>query len=192
VPPPAATAGRARPLPPAERRADILAAVLPLLIEHGEAVTTRQLAQAACVAEGTIFNVFPDKDALIAAALEAALDQEPFERAIEAVDPTLSFPERLLACTRIVQHRTVDIWRLLSALGPRHQRPHGPLPDSPALIAVFAEHRSDITVTPVEAARILRALTLSLTHPMMTGDPMPAERIVALFLDGVRVTGGTA
>src|SRR5690349_3699156 len=43
---------RARPLPPAERRAALVAATLPLISEHGPAVSTRQIAVAAGVAEG--------------------------------------------------------------------------------------------------------------------------------------------
>ena len=70
---------RASALPPDERRSMIVAATLPLLLEHGEMVTTRQIAEAAGIAEGTIFRVFADKDELIAAVIEAALDPEPLE-----------------------------------------------------------------------------------------------------------------
>ena len=48
----------------------IIEAMLPLLLEHGEMVTTRQIAEAAGIAEGTIFRVFADKDELIAAVVE--------------------------------------------------------------------------------------------------------------------------
>ena len=65
---------RARPLPPAQRRAALIAATLSLIREHGADVSTRQIAEAADVAEGTIFRVFPDKAALIDAAVDAAFD----------------------------------------------------------------------------------------------------------------------
>ena len=68
-------------MPAAERRAAIIDAVLPLLIECGSGVTTRQIARAAGVSEGTIFNVFADKHELLAAALQVAIDLAPFERA---------------------------------------------------------------------------------------------------------------
>ena len=53
---------RAAALPPDERRSMIVAATLPLLLEHGDRVTTRQIAEAAGIAEGTIFRAFADKD----------------------------------------------------------------------------------------------------------------------------------
>ena len=65
---------RAEALPADERRAMIVEAMLPLLLEHGEMVTTRQIAEAAGIAEGTIFRVFADKDELIAAVVEHAAD----------------------------------------------------------------------------------------------------------------------
>ena len=50
-------------MPPSERRAAIIRDVLPTLVERGVTVTTRQLASAAGVSEGTLFNVFADKEA---------------------------------------------------------------------------------------------------------------------------------
>ena len=43
--------------------------------------------QAAGVAEGTIFGVFPDKSSLLVAALMQALDPQPTLEAIAAIDP---------------------------------------------------------------------------------------------------------
>jgi len=51
----------------------IVRAVLPLVVEHGAAVTTAQMAQAAGIGEGTIFRVFEDKDELLEACLLEAL-----------------------------------------------------------------------------------------------------------------------
>ncbi|HUO45747.1 MAG TPA: helix-turn-helix domain-containing protein, partial [Acidimicrobiia bacterium] len=56
---------RAEPLAPEDRRQAIVEAVIPLLVERGASVTTREMAEAAGIAEGTIFRVFPDKCALI-------------------------------------------------------------------------------------------------------------------------------
>jgi len=57
------------PLAPEERRTAIIAATLPLLRAEGLHVSTRRIAECAGVAEGTLFRVFPDKAALLAAAL---------------------------------------------------------------------------------------------------------------------------
>ncbi|GAC1383937.1 MAG: TetR/AcrR family transcriptional regulator [Acidimicrobiales bacterium] len=177
---------RASALPADERRSMIVRAALPLLLHSGEMVTTRQIADAAGIAEGTIFRVFPDKDAVIAAVLDAALDVAPLERAISRIDPCLDLPDALEAAIIVMQQRVVDIWRLFSSLGPRahHHRP-GPPADLDALVALFEVHRSELAVTPVAAARLLRALTLAGTHPMLAGTPMRPAEIVGVFLHGV-------
>ena len=68
---------RAPAMSPDDRRRAIVEAVIPLLAEHGSTVTTRQMAEAAGVAEGTIFNVFPDKCALMYEAVKVTMDPSP-------------------------------------------------------------------------------------------------------------------
>src|SRR5882762_9133178 len=87
---------RATALPLEERRSAIVAATLPLFLEHGTGLTTREIAQAAGIAEGTIFRVFDDKTALLDAVIEAALDPAPTEAAIREIDPGLPFEARLV------------------------------------------------------------------------------------------------
>ena len=66
--------GRAPRMSPEARRAAVVAAALPLVTRHGSAVLTADIAAAAGIAEGTIFRVFPDKEALLAACLAAVAD----------------------------------------------------------------------------------------------------------------------
>src|SRR6476659_603630 len=107
---------RASALPPDERRSMIVAATLPLLVEHGDRVTTKQIAEAAGIAEGTIFRAFGDKDEVIAAAIESALDQGPLEAALSAIPAALPFEDGLAAAVVIIQQRVMDIWLLLSSV----------------------------------------------------------------------------
>src|SRR3954451_4282806 len=80
---------------PEERRAALIAATVPLIRDHGLDVTTRQIARAAGVAEGTIFGVFPDKNSLVQAALTDVLDPARAVNALTGIDPGAALRTRL-------------------------------------------------------------------------------------------------
>jgi AcrR family transcriptional regulator len=180
--------GRATALPIEERRSAIVAAALPLFLSQGAGITTREIAQAAGIAEGTIFRVFPDKTALLDAVIEAALDPTPADAAIEKIDPTLSLEDRLVAVVEILRKRVLYLFRVFSAAsgttrGAQPERSH----DLPALTAIFESESERISRTPTDASRVLRGLTFACVHPSFgTEEPLTSEEIVAVFLDGIR------
>lgn len=185
--PPKGRTGRATAMPPEQRRASIIAATRPLLLQHGAAVTTKQIAEAAGIAEGTIFRVFPDKDSLLQAVLAAAFDTAPLEAALDAIDDGLPFERRLVEAVDIMQRRLRDIWQLFAALGLAPRPPSGPPPELAAVGRIFAEHPQRIAYPSRFAAQALRAITLAMTHPLIAPEgPLTATEIVTLFLDGVR------
>src|SRR3979409_1117749 len=108
------SAKRAGAPPPGGGRKMIVQATLPLVVQSSEMVTTKQIAEAAGIAEGTIFRAFADKDEVIAAVLEAALDNEPLEAALAAIPPRLGFEDGLAAAIVIMQQRVINMWRLFS------------------------------------------------------------------------------
>ena len=75
---------------PEDRRQAIISATTDLVLEHGPAATTRQIADACGIAEGTLFRVFESKDDILAAVVEHLLDPTfvtPETQAIPPPDP---------------------------------------------------------------------------------------------------------
>ncbi|TDO45439.1 TetR family transcriptional regulator [Kribbella sp. VKM Ac-2527] len=189
---------RATPLPPDERRAAIVKAALPLLEEHGTDVSTRQIAEAAGVAEGTIFRAFGSKDALIDAVMGTAFEAGPLIEALRSIDRTLPLRDRLVESVEISQTRLRSVFKLLFALRMRpghwqhdakeeRRRKADAEQANSVIVDLIRPDAGLLRYPPEEVAHRIRLLTFSATHPMISdGRPLTAEEIVDFALDGVR------
>ncbi len=192
---------RATPLSPQDRREALIHATRPLLYEHGRSVTTRLIAEAAGVAEGTIFRVFDSKDDLVDATIARAFEPGDVLTRLDDIDPGLPLRERMLAMTTILQQRFLAIFELMRALGavgpPRH------LHDRPEIAAGLEEVRrrllaliepdSDrLALPPEQVLHVWRLLTFAGSHrEIADGDLLTPTVIVDTVLHGVERPAAT-
>jgi AcrR family transcriptional regulator len=172
---------RATPLPADERRAAILAATEPLVVLYGRNVSTRQIADAAGIAEGTIFRVFPNKDAVIDAVLEDAFEAEPTFVALASIDPELDLATRLEQAVTILDARLRRVVSLFTAI--RHDPPSAHTSEehdsheqrrrrdnarlSAALVAVIGDDADRLRLPVTQVADLIRGLVFTVTHPVI-------------------------
>ncbi len=107
---------RARALPPTERRAAIVGSALELIREHGAVPSTKEIAEASGIAEGTIFRVFDTKDELIHEVIAVTFCTAPLTRQLQEVDHELPLRDRLVAMVSILQRRFSDVFDLMVGL----------------------------------------------------------------------------
>ena len=192
---------------PEERRRAIIDAVVPLLQEHGAAVTTRQVAEAAGIAEGTIFRVFPDKRTLMLAAAEEAINPADGQRAFDdAMHGLETLREKVVVAAQRVLDRmrmTMSVMfavrsHLMSAEDHDDKKHFGPpqfVIDAQAqlhrrLTGIFEQHRDELTVEPEVAAVALRSLIFGASRSELGMTPaLSADQIADLLLSGVAVRG---
>jgi len=184
---------------PDDRRAALVLATVPLVRAHGLSVSTKQIAQAAGVAEGTIFGVFPDKNALLVAALIKALDPRPTLDAMTAIDPFLGLRERLTMTANLIFRRFQDNAELMAA-ARKLAFTNGDYPEATAYMAASRESLLSSVAAVIEpdgvrlrrsaeetAGLLLLFCGAALYGPY--GDPakFDAAALVSLLLDGLLI-----
>ena len=188
---------RAPPLPPDARRRTIIDAVAPLLIADGANLTTKRMADAAGVAEGTLFTVFDDKRALIMAVLEDRLDPDPMAAALAAIGSGAPLRSSLVDAAAVVLPRIDEVRALAAALhglprgpaqGPRRDRHHldawsGAI--RAGLISLMRPHERSLRWPPERLAELFTALLFASRPPWtVTSAPMGGPELVDVVLHG--------
>jgi AcrR family transcriptional regulator len=203
---------RASALPPAERRGTIVASALALIAERGTMPTTREIAEEAGIAEGTIFRAFDTKERLVEAVVGQAFCPAPIAVQLQAIDMERPLRDRLVTLVSVLQQRFAEIFGVMTALGlsapPADFEEHrGCRPDSGHVpveeqdpgdrsewgdntdrLRQFVEPDADqLSCSADELMQYLRLFTFSASHPGISrGQILSPETIVDVVLDGVR------
>lgn len=174
----------------------IVDAALPLIAEHGAAVTTASIARAAGIGEATVFRAFADKDALIRACLARAFSPDHVLAEITAIPLDQPLADRLIEaadCMRAYLERMgVLIGALQSTGGGRPEpgeRDHTGREESvrrtvEALAGLFEPERALLRLPPEKLAEVFWRLAFS--RPLPPGvEGADITETVDLFLNGV-------
>ncbi len=178
---------RARPLALEDRRSAIIDAVIPLLLEHGRNVTTKQIAESAGVAEGTIFRAFGDKESIIDAAVARYFDPAPIRRRVAEIDPERPLREKVSELLRILQDRTAGVMNLMGALGPgRVPAPRAGVGFVDLIAGVLAADADRLRLAPEEIAYFLRLIAFaSSVRPFNEVHPFTVDQLADFIVIGI-------
>ncbi len=183
---------RARPMAPEDRRDAILDAAIPLLKERGRDVSTRQIAEAAGVAEGTLFRAFGDKESIITAAIDRYFDPEPFRAQLREIDPDDPPADKVLRVFGLLRERFAGVVGFATALGLDHRSKPKPTAASEGewtalLASVFRP--GELACDSPTLGFYLRLVAFGTAiPPFYEVHPFDTDELVDLILHGVLAT----
>ena len=161
-----------------ERREAIVQATLPLLVEHGANLSTRQIAGAAGIAEGTVFRVFTDKDELLRTCLSEAFRTDDLCARVREVPAAEDVPTRLVEAGMLVLDHMAHLGAMMQSLAASgyniHQQRARQRQDQPNEDA--AED---------DPSRFMRELTEATTSLLPPDEPrlrIPTDQFVRMYL----------
>ncbi len=182
-----------------DRRESILDVAIPLLLDNGVDVPTRQIADAAGIAEGTLFRAFEDKNALIDAALARVMDPVATLEQLGQIDHALPLEEKVTRIVELLHERVQKVVRFMAVLGPRdHARHRGdmhrgrpPLEEAAGLaLRLLEPHRQELRVDPQDAVDYLRVLVFGTSVPFLrTGREITPAELSDFILRGIAKEG---
>lgn len=181
------TTRRASPLGLEQRQDMIIGVVIPLLLEHGPSLTSRQIAEAAGIAEGTIFRAFGDKETLVSAAVARYLDPLALHAALRSIDPEFSLDDKLRAIIGLLRDRFGGIIRMMSVMGEGPPQRRGGTEQFESIISeILQPHAAELAVEPAIIAQFVRVIAFALAIPTFGESiPLTPDEIVALVKHGV-------
>jgi AcrR family transcriptional regulator len=159
---------------PEDRRAMIVRSVLPLVLEHGAAVTTHQIARAAGIGEGTIFRAFKDKDELLDACVSEAIKPDDALAAIAEIPLDQPLADRLVEAADTLAahlHRMGTMMSAMHASGRSRRDPEQ-----------RAKNKSRGRGGRRETMTAMSEAMVDLLQPEKAKLRLPAEQIASLFL----------
>lgn len=166
----------------------IIDAVIPLLIEHGRGVTTRQIAEQAGIAEGTIFRAFGDKESLVRAAIDKHLDPGPLRAGLASIDRTLPLDRKICRIVELMRGRFRHVFGFMAALG---EMGHPPVQrtrtDFVALISdILAPDLDRLGLPPDRIAHYVRLVTFASAIPQLDdGAPFDEAELADFIIGGI-------
>jgi AcrR family transcriptional regulator len=179
---------RAKPLSTDDRRAMIIDAVIPLLMEHGRSVTTREIADAADIAEGTIFRVFGDKDALIEAAVGKFLDPTAANRSLRAIDPALPLEAKVNDILFQLRSRMTGIFGIMNAVGMSGPPVRRPEPENfeDVIADILRPDLEQLQVSLASVASFVRLIAFASAIPHFNqGHEISTAELASLITYGI-------
>lgn len=166
----------------------IVDAVLPLLLEQGRGVTSRQLAEAAGVAEGTIFRAFGDKNSLLKAAVARYLDPAPLLAELAGIDPAEPLEAKIRSILGALRRRFDGVFRVMSTLNEEDRpTPASVREDIERLVAAaLAPEAGTLRWSTAQVAQLARLVAFSSSFPLLTsGSEFTDDELAEFVLHGI-------